>query len=304
MMGQDKREEVGSATMIDAWMKATGDYWNSVSKMWPAPPEAMKSSASSAKDDKSRVQESVESALRMFHTLSSFVREPNAMDSLYRGLGVLPEIIMKMTQTGWERYFRLNEQWLEKAGKIGQKTEAYKFENIDGNLFDVWTEIYEEEFKRFLNIPQLGLTRFYQERMGRFVDKTNLFQAAMAKFMYLLYLPMEKSFRVMQQKIDEASKEGKVPESSQDVYRIWLKILEGHYMTLFKSPEYTEVLANTLDAVEEFVVARSEFFQDILQVLPVPTHKDMDDIYKELYELKKKVKRLEKKDVREEREVS
>lgn len=234
----------------------------------------------------------------MWRTLSSFVGEPDATGSFYQGLNALPEIVMKMAQTGWERFFDLNRQWMERAGKIGQKPEAYKFEKLDQDLFEAWTEIYEEEFKKFINVPQLGLTRIYQERVGRFVDKSNLFQAAMAKFMYLLYLPMEKAFRVTQEKIEEASKEGKVPESSQDYYRMWLKILEGHYMTLFKSPEYTQALGNTLDAMEEFVAARTEFFQDILQVLPVPTNKDMDDIYRDLYELKKKVKQLEKKKVK------
>jgi hypothetical protein len=302
-MSQDKPDMMGPATLIEAWMKAATDYWTFVSKMWPNGSEGPKISAPPIKGDKGRVEESMESALNMWRTLSSFAREPDTMDSMVQGLNSLPVIVMKMAQTGWDRYSKLNTQWMEKAGKIGQKTEAYKFENIDQDLFKAWTEIYEEEFKKFFNVPQLGLTRFYQERMGRFIDKSNQFQGAMAQFMYLLYLPMEKSFRLMQEKIEEASKEGKVPESSQEVYRIWLKILEGHYMTLFKSPEYTKVLANTLDAMEEFVVARSDFFQDILQVLPVPTHKDMDDIYKELYELKKKVKRLEKKNREEGREV-
>jgi class III poly(R)-hydroxyalkanoic acid synthase PhaE subunit len=183
---------------------------------------------------------------------------------------------------------------MEKAGTLGQKTEAYKFENIDQDAFRAWTEIYEEEFKQFLNIPQLGLTRFYQERMARLADKFNIFQGAMAEFTYLLYLPMEKSFKVMQEKLEQATKEGKFPETSQEYYRIWLRILEGHYMTLFKSPEYTSVLKKTLDATEEFVAARQEVYEDILEMFPVPTNKDMDDLYKELYRLKKRIRDLEK----------
>lgn len=297
-MNMKGQKDLGIESFFEAWMKATTDYWTSVSKMWSAASEDIERSAPSTKKDKGRVQESMESALQMWRTLSSFVGEPDATGSFYQGLNALPEIVMKMAQTGWERFFDLNRQWMERAGKIGQKPEAYKFEKLDQDLFEAWTEIYEEEFKKFINVPQLGLTRIYQERVGRFVDKSNLFQAAMAKFMYLLYLPMEKAFRVTQEKIEEASKEGKVPESSQDYYRMWLKILEGHYMTLFKSPEYTQALGNTLDAMEEFVAARTEFFQDILQVLPVPTNKDMDDIYRDLYELKKKVKQLEKKKVK------
>ena len=105
---------------------------------------------------------------------------------------------------------------------------------------------------------------------------------------------MEKSFKVMQEKLEALTEEGKLPETSQDYYRMSLKILEGHYMTLFKSPEYTQVLGKTLDAMEEFAVAREEILQDIIQSLPVPSNKEMDDLYKEIYELKKRVRQLEK----------
>jgi len=42
-------------------------------------------------------------------------------------------------------------------------------------------------------------------------------------------------------------------------------------------------------------VARQELLQDHMQMFPVATHKELDDLYKELYELRKRVKRLEKK---------
>lgn len=113
--------------------------------------------------------------------------------------------------------------------------------------------------------------------------------------MYLVYLPMEKSFKVMQEKMEELTREKQLPENSQDYYWMWLKILEGHYMTLFKSSEYTRTLSKTLDAMEDFITAKQEMLQDLLQAFPVPVQKDMDDLYKELYLLKKKVKQIEKR---------
>ena len=134
----------------------------------------------------------------------------------------------------------------------------------------------------------------YQERANQFVDKFNLFQAAMSDFMRVLYLPMEKSLKVMQQKLEEAGAEGDVPHDYHDYYRNWIKTLEGHFMVLFKSPDYTQTLRKTLNAMGEYMIARHEFFQDILQTLPVPTDRDMDDLYKEIYELKKRLKKIEK----------
>jgi polyhydroxyalkanoate synthesis regulator phasin len=62
-----------------------------------------------------------------------------------------------------------------------------------------------------------------------------------------------------------------------------------------RTPEYTVTLGNTMKALRDFRVARTQLFMDVLQDLPIPTNKDMDELYKDLYLLKKRVKELEKK---------
>jgi len=291
-MNQDQKERSEPENLLAAWMKATADFWGSMAKMWPGASETMIPSEESFK---SQPQDLWQSTAKMWQSLFSALSEQEGMDTLFKGINMLPEIVLRMAKTGWDGYFHLQQQWLERVGRIGQRTEAYKFEDLDQNVFKAWTEIYEKEFKQFLTVPQLGLTRYYQERMGVAMDKFNLFQAAMAEFFRTLFLPMEKAYRVMQEKIGELTKEGKLPENPKEYYLMWLKTLEGHYMTLFKSREYTRILSNTLNIMEEFLMARQIMLQDIIQTLPVPSNKDMDDLYKELYLLKKKVKEIEKK---------
>jgi polyhydroxyalkanoate synthesis regulator phasin len=127
------------------------------------------------------------------------------------------------------------------------------------------------------------------------MDTFNIYQATVAEFSRLLSLPMEKSFQVLQEKFAELTDKGDLPEDPKKYYQMWIKILEGHYMTLFQSPEYTRALNKTLDSMSEFSKAKKEVFQDFLNMLPVPTHKEMDELYKEIYLLKKRIKELEKK---------
>jgi polyhydroxyalkanoate synthase subunit PhaE len=127
------------------------------------------------------------------------------------------------------------------------------------------------------------------------MDRFSQFQLTIAEFIHVLNLPVEKSLRVMQEKLEESAKEGKLSENFKDYYNMWIKILEGHYMTLFQSPEYVQMLGKTMGAVEEWKAAREKVLVDILQFLPVPTKKDMDELYKELYELKKTVKEMAKR---------
>jgi class III poly(R)-hydroxyalkanoic acid synthase PhaE subunit len=189
----------------------------------------------------------------------------------------------------------IQKQWLERYGKLQESTKTYKYENLKEDAFKEWSQLYEQEFRKFFKIPQLGLTRFYQEKMIRSMDKFNIYQATVAEFSRLLSLPMEKSFKVLQEKLTQLSDKGDPPENSKKYYQMWIKILEGHYMTLFQSSEYTQELNKTLNAMSEFSEAKKDILQDFFNMLPVPTHKEMDELYREIYLLKKRIKELEKK---------
>jgi hypothetical protein len=266
--------------LLAAWIKWTMDFWESLTDMGPGP-----QGTAGGTDD------FWEAALKMWQAFFSLLSEPETVAAVFKGINPPSEIILRMAQAGWGGYFYLHQQWLEGgAGQEGSSSEAYGFENLDQDIFKVCSEIYEQDFRQLLNLPQLGLTRLSQERINRAMNRFGLFQAAMAEFIYLLYLPLKKSLREMQR-----AEAGREPEEFKDYYRRWLKVLEGHYMTLFKSPEYTRTLSHTLDALEDFSLAKQELLGSSLETLPIPTQQDMDELYQEIYWLKKEVKALSKR---------
>ena len=46
--------------------------------------------------------------------------------------------------------------------------------------------------------------------------------------------------------------------------------------------------------MSDFSIVKKELMEDLLGTMPVSTHKDVDDLYKEIYLLKKRIKALEK----------
>jgi len=87
----------------------------------------------------------------------------------------------------------------------------------------------------------------------------------------------------------------KFPEDFKEYYKRWLKILEGHYMTLFQSAEYIRTLTHTLHALEDFTTAKQELLSEAMAALGLPTRREMDDLYREIYLLKKSVKVMARK---------
>ena len=234
------------------------------------------------------------SIIKTWGTLSSAMSEPSAASALASGFATLPDIMTKFFQTGMSGFLKIHEQTTDKLKDLGKRTEAYSFENLDQDSIKVWSDFYDKEIRQYLKVPQLGLVRVYQERFYQTIDKFNVFSTTFAEFMHVLMLPMEKSFMVLHDKIEEQIREGKTPEDPHEYYRLWVKILEGHYMTLFKTSEYTKTLNETLSSYEDYLSARNQIVTDALQSLPIPTNKDLDELYDELYHLKKRVKDLEK----------
>jgi poly[(R)-3-hydroxyalkanoate] polymerase subunit PhaE len=297
VMNDKQKDDIGPGIFFGDWIKTSMAFWESMVSMWPNIHAAGSHTRDSKREGKtSRFQTSWESTQKTWQAWSRIVSEPETMETIFNDTGELPEIFLKIAQTCVSSFVRLQQQWLEKAGRVQDSTKSFRFENIGEDAVKIWTQLYETELRKIFNMPQIGLTRFYQEKMNQTIDKYNIFQTRVTAFLQILSLPVEKSFQVMQEKLTELADEGLLPEGSKAYYQMWIKILEGHYMTLFQSVEYTEILNQTLYAMSEFSEAKKELLQStLLYMLPVPTQKEMDELYKEIYLLKKRIKALEKR---------
>ncbi len=234
-------------------------------------------------------------AMKNWHTVAGAMSSPEFMSALFKGMGSMPEMLMSITQSTFSGMVDIQQKMAASASRMGQSVQAYKFDNIDENIFQVWSEIYEKEFRKFLRVPQLGLTREYQEKINNMTDKLNICQTSMAEFLRMLSLPFHRSAVVMQEEIEKIAEKGQLSEDPQFYYQMWLKILEGHFMTLFQTPEYIDTLTNTLASMSQFTSAKESVMEDMLKSLPVASRSEMDDIAKELHQLKKELRTLKKK---------
>jgi len=296
-MNDKQKDDVGPETFFSDWMRTSMAYWESMAGMWSVFHASGEDTPNSKTEDKtSRFQKSWESTLKTWKAWSQVIAQPETLKTLSKDTGMIPEIFLRIAQTGLNGFFHFQRQWLDKAGKIQKSVQSYTFETPDQDVVKTWTKLFETEMKKVFNIPQLGLTRFYQEKMIRFVDKFTMFQSDLNEFLRLLSLPMENSFQDLQEQLAALADVGKVPEDSKVYYQMWIKVLEGHYMKMFQSSDYTKNLHKTLHAMSEFSEAKKELLEDILtHTFPVPTQKEMDELYKEIYLLKKRIKELEKR---------
>jgi class III poly(R)-hydroxyalkanoic acid synthase PhaE subunit len=272
---------------MNAWTTSTTDVWR---RILGAGGDAGKGGP--GKDPASQAQKMLLSSGKLLHLMLAKMSDPASIEAALQGMETLPEVSMNMMQQSVNSFVEMQKKLTEQASKIGKQTEAYKFEGIDENVFKMLKETYDKEIRKFFNVPALGLTRFYQERVNRLADETQQFQMALSEFLYLFSVPFEKTAKVMQEKTEEMVETGDVPSDIKEYYNMYIKVLEGHYMTLLQSPEYIRVMSDTLNALVKYQQAKEEVLSDMLSALPVPTNKEMDELYRDFHVLKKRVRAL------------
>lgn len=288
-MENAKKDSTDATFLMGEWLHQVMGFWDNMAKSGA---EAFTPRSAPGKAREEKIFKNWEAGAKMFQSLMMFLGKPETIEGMLKGLDAAPDVLSQLARQSWEGYFDIQKQWMERASKVGTATKAYSFEDIDQDTFRAIRELYEKEFRKFLHVPQLGLTRFYQEKFNRLIDSHNLFQTALSEFLYMFYVPIEKTAGVMQEKLEEMVEAGEIHDDFKAYYNMWIKILEGHYMTLLKSPEYAEVMDKTIEAFVDYKSVKEDFLCDLLQNLPVPTNRDMDALYKEFHILKRKVREL------------
>ena len=241
-----------------------------------------------------RLDEGLQSTIKLWQAMFKSMVSPAALETFQSATQTTPEILLGFTQTCFNSFARFQTEVADMFAKTGKPVSPHEFQELDKELLHRWTDIYQKEFSQYLNMPQIGLGRFYQEKALQAIDKSNMFQAAVSEFLHVLYLPIEKSLKIVQQKISEMADTGELEDNPKVYYRMWIQTLEGCYMELFKQPEFPDALRKTLQALNEFYRSRQAVINDLLRSLSVPTQDDLDELYKEIHVLKKRLRNKEK----------
>jgi len=92
----------------------------------------------------------------------------------------------------------------------------------------------------------------------------------------------------------------KVPEIPTDSEhldsskRIWIDIFENYFTRLFDSPEFAENFSKLVSSELELANHWKNVASLMLETINMPTKKEIEEIYKELHSMRKRIAKLEK----------
>ena len=296
MSEKEKTSQSAQNVVFADWVQSQTAAWEEAVKrtaqVWQAPLGAVPGSAGEP-GKQPNPEEIGKGLFEFFQALSSIAGAPKPGD--IQGAKSVPDMMVKVLQPFWGYSIKLQKQWADMTGATATG-EPENMAELVKQMTKTFYESQAEDFRKLLNVPQLGLNRYYQERFNKAIEKASDYQSALTEFLQLLLIPVEKAYYGVQEEIAKMEKEGKAAiKDSRALYQLWIQKLEDHYMSLLRSDDYMNTLTETLNKLHDFRAARAEFFMDLLQNLPIPTNRDMDELYKDLHLLKKRVKELERK---------
>ncbi|HEY4799680.1 MAG TPA: hypothetical protein VII99_11430, partial [Bacteroidia bacterium] len=60
-------------------------------------------------------------------------------------------------------WIKATKEYLESANQLLTESKTEDLKTLASRISHSWLDLYEKEFHQILNMPQFGLTRYYQE---------------------------------------------------------------------------------------------------------------------------------------------
>ena len=114
------------------------------------------------------------------------------------------------------------------------------------------------------------------------------------KYMTEYYKQLSATWGIAQKKVNQ-----KVPEIPQDVEqieavkRIWIDIFDNDFTELFDSEKFGDNYGNLVSKELELTKHWNNITNVILQSVNLPSKEEIDEVYKEIHALKKRVSKVE-----------
>lgn len=167
--------------------------------------------------------------------------------------------------------------------------EKTSFESTQ-EFFDLWLNTYESTFGRMLRAPAVGPAREKTEKTLQGIpDYVHLYASwtdAAIDFQNVFTEAMRKTMEsIVEQK----------PETYRDYYSIWLETYSDTFKDFLKSGHFAADVGKFMSHFMDVQQYNKEMFEtNFMKPLNLPTKTEFEELNKEIYLLKKKVKELSK----------
>jgi len=160
-------------------------------------------------------------------------------------------------------------------------------------MFHTLFNAFDNTVGRSFHVPAVGKDREKLELMSRCVDDMSVYAAKNAEYQHRMYITALDAIEKVMAELAKKVEAGETIDRFDGFMDLWVAVNEKTYFGLFQTEEFSRLKGDLLEAG---LNARKHYFKLMemhLFDLPIALRSEMDDLYKTIYELRKKVKKME-----------
>ncbi len=157
-----------------------------------------------------------------------------------------------------------------------------------------WKKAYDETFGVLIKSPVVGSSREMLEQNNKAIEAMIEMLVSVSEFMTQAmthgYKNSKEAFKDYIESIDN----GEEPKTFSEFYDMWSKYVEDAIESYFYTDEFSKLIAKTADSAMIFKIEYDKVIEKALENLPIVTMSEVDNVYKNVYELKREIRSMKK----------
>ncbi len=215
-----------------------------------------------------------------------FMPEGNR-DQMHKMQAMITDSMKQMSQGAMGGYNQMRSMMGNMNG------QANAFGNIN-DAFSNWNNMMTEAAAPFTKMMTPTDQSKTMQEWSEITKRIAAYNIKNSELQYMVYNQGTKVMDKLAENIAAKVENGTEVTSMLGLYQEWLNISDKVYVSLFESSEYSQLMGEVAamkNKISKDIELQSE---KMLKDIPVATRSEMDEVYKTIYDLKKKVRQLEK----------
>lgn len=202
----------------------------------------------------------------------------------------------KLVETWGSSVQNFVKPWAEAMQKNFSAFPNFSEGKADSNLNMIHNmyNAFQQTAGKALKMPQVGKDREKLELLMTCIDKYSVYIAKNTEFQYVIYQTGQKAMEKVAKTIAEKVGKGGEVKHYDEFFKIWTDENENEYFELFKTDKFSKLQGELLSAAMDTKKHFNKLMELYLADFPVVVRSEIDDLYLTVYQLRKRVRSLEK----------
>lgn len=234
----------------------------------------------------------------MFKTMFNTEMYKNMMDKMFN---MQPDFMKNMNsqmRDGMNKMMDMNKGMFDTMkGNMHNQMANMMPTDMMHNMFANYQNMYNQINNAFAPLTKLMPVNDQTKMMESMKEISNMltsYNMKNSQLQYMMYTTGLKAMDELSETLYSKMRNGDDMKSFMNVYQEWLNVHDKHMVALFETDEYSKLMAE-VSALQLTMKKKIEKeMEKSMSHLPIINRTEMDELYKTVYELRKRINMLEK----------